>query len=132
MLLPDPPRTSGSSLSTVSIMPFRATPCIPGRSFSRHGSGRIHPTSENLASRKVISTILHSRAPFRVEVSPDQVQRMLGHPETPCYTLSDRYSLSLSLEISGRRAPQDGRTPVLRFRALITEGTAQQVEFVRA
>jgi hypothetical protein len=31
-----------------------------------------------------------------------------------------------------RRAPQDGRTPVLRFRALLTESGVERVELARA
>jgi hypothetical protein len=59
-----------------------------------------------MTSRNSMYTILHSTAPFRVEVNPDRAQRRLapGHLATRV----DRYSLNLGLEISGRSARMAG------------------------
>jgi hypothetical protein len=47
-------------------------------------------------------------------------------------TRLDRYSLNLSLEISGIQIPTFHRTPELGFRALLTENGAERVDLARA
>jgi hypothetical protein len=44
----------------------------------------------------------------------------------------DRYSLNLSLEISGIQTPSFRRTPEVRSRALLTENGVERVELAKA
>ena len=78
---------------------------------------------------------------MRVKLGSDV--RMLGDDLTVQHTFALIKAHRLRLEEATRtrqgarvstqgRAPQDGRTPVLRFRALLTENRVERVELKRA
>jgi hypothetical protein len=76
-----------------------------------------------MTSRNFVSSILHSLGPIRVEVSPDRAQ--MRPASMHLAERLDRYSLNLSLEISGIQIPTFHRTSALGFRALLTGGASE-------